>query len=53
MATLDVKGLDDSLYAKLKERAKQQHRSVAQEVTHILRSIDKLARLNASMAPRV
>ena len=36
MATLNVKGLDDALYAKLKERAKQQHRSVAQEITHIL-----------------
>jgi plasmid stability protein len=36
MATLNVKNLSDSLYRKLRERAKRQHRSVAQEVTHIL-----------------
>jgi plasmid stability protein len=36
MATLNVKNLPDSLYRKLQKRAKQQHRSVAQEVTRIL-----------------
>jgi plasmid stability protein len=36
MATLNVKNLPDNLYAKLKERAERQHRSIAQEVTHIL-----------------
>jgi plasmid stability protein len=36
MATLNIKNLSDSLYQKLRERAKGQHRSVAQEVTHIL-----------------
>ncbi len=36
MATLNVKNLPDSLYLKLQKRAKQQHRSVAQEVTKIL-----------------
>ena len=36
MATLNVKNLPDGLYRKLRVRAKQQHRSVAQEVTHIL-----------------
>lgn len=36
MATLNVKNLPDSLYRKLQKRAKQQHRSVAQEVTKIL-----------------
>ncbi len=36
MATLNVKNLDDALYQRLKERAEQQHRSVAQEVTRIL-----------------
>ncbi|MGE5275914.1 MAG: FitA-like ribbon-helix-helix domain-containing protein [Acidobacteriota bacterium] len=36
MATLNVKNLPDSLYRKLQKRAKQQHRSVAQEVTNIL-----------------
>lgn len=36
MATLNIKNLPDGLYKKLKTRAKKQHRSVAQEVTHIL-----------------
>jgi plasmid stability protein len=36
MATLNVKGLPDGLYRRLQRRARAQHRSVAQEVTHIL-----------------
>jgi plasmid stability protein len=36
MATLNVKNLPDALYRALQARAKRQHRSVAQEVTHIL-----------------
>lgn len=36
MATLNVKNLPDSLYRKLQARAKRDHRSVAQEVTHLL-----------------
>lgn len=36
MATLNVKNLPDALYRKLQARAKREHRSVAQEVTHIL-----------------
>lgn len=36
MATLNIKNLSDRLYRRLKARAKRQHRSVAQEVTHIL-----------------
>ncbi len=36
MATLNIKNLPDDLYRKLKARARRQHRSVAQEVTHIL-----------------
>jgi plasmid stability protein len=36
MATLNVKNLPDALYRKLQKRAKQQRRSVAQEVTQIL-----------------
>ncbi len=39
MATLNVKNLPDRLYRKLRARAKQQHRSVAQEVTHILTEV--------------
>ena len=36
MAVLNIKGLPDSLYKKLQVRAKREHRSIAQEVTHIL-----------------
>jgi len=36
MAILNVKNLPDALYRKLQARAKRQHRSVAQEVTHLL-----------------
>lgn len=39
MATLNVKNLADGLYRKLRERAERQHRSVAQEVTHILEQV--------------
>jgi plasmid stability protein len=41
MATLNVKNLPDALYKKLQARAKREHRSVAQEVTHLLsRALD-------------
>ncbi len=36
MATLNIKNLPDALYRKLQARAKRQHRSVAQEVIHLL-----------------
>ena len=36
MATLNIKNLPDKLYRKLRLRAKQHRRSVAQEVTVIL-----------------
>lgn len=36
MATLNVKGLPDSLYKRLKARAKRDRRSVAQEVVCLL-----------------
>jgi plasmid stability protein len=36
MATLNIKNLPDRLYRKLQARAKREHRSVAQEVPHIL-----------------
>jgi plasmid stability protein len=36
VATLNIKGLPDALYKKLQARAKREHRSVAQEVTHLL-----------------
>jgi plasmid stability protein len=36
MATLNIENLPDSLYEALKARAESQHRSLAQEVTHLL-----------------
>jgi plasmid stability protein len=36
MAVLNIKNLPDALYKQLKARAKRQHRSVAEEVTHLL-----------------
>jgi plasmid stability protein len=35
MATLNIKDFPDGVYRKLKARAKRDHRSLAQEVTHI------------------
>lgn len=36
MAVLNVKGFPDDLYTALRERAASEHRSVAQEVVHLL-----------------
>ena len=36
MATLQVRDIDDSLYEGLRRRAKAQHRSLSQEVVHII-----------------
>ena len=36
MAVLNVKNLPDALYRKLQVRAKREHRSIAQEVIHLL-----------------
>ena len=39
MATLNVENVPDALYEALKARAESRHRSVAQEVTHILSEV--------------
>ncbi|HKK53642.1 MAG TPA: Arc family DNA-binding protein [Myxococcota bacterium] len=39
MATLNVEGLPDPLYDRLRERARANHRSIAQEVAHILSEV--------------
>jgi plasmid stability protein len=36
MAILNIKNLPAPLYKKLQARAKREHRSIAQEVTHLL-----------------
>ena len=39
MAILNIKNLPDALYRKLQGRAKRQHRSIAQELTHLLSEV--------------
>lgn len=39
MATLNIKNFDDRLYDQLKRRAQEHHRSMAQEVSHILEAV--------------
>jgi plasmid stability protein len=39
MPTLNIKNMPDALYKKLRARARRQHRSIAQEVTHILSDV--------------
>lgn len=46
MATLNVKNVPDALYEALKARAEARHRSVAQEVTHILSEVLAQPRLS-------
>ena len=36
MATLNVKNLPDDIYDKLRARAQREHRSISQEVIHII-----------------
>ena len=36
MANLQVRDIDDQIYEALRKRAKQQHRSLSQEVVHII-----------------
>jgi plasmid stability protein len=36
MATLNIKNFPDALYERLQERAEREHRSVAQQVIHLL-----------------
>lgn len=36
MATLQVRDIDDRLYEALRTLSKQKHRSISQEVTHII-----------------
>ena len=36
MAVLNIKGFPDELYERLREQAKKEHRSISQQVTHLL-----------------
>jgi plasmid stability protein len=44
MATLNIKKVPDRLYRKIQARANKEHRSVAQEVIHILSQATEDAR---------
>lgn len=46
MATLNIKNFPDALYNALKARAESRHRSVAQEVTHLLSEVLEPRRLS-------
>jgi len=48
MANLQVRDMDDQVYDALKKRAKRQHRSLSQEVVHIIE--DYLSRPNIDSA---
>jgi plasmid stability protein len=48
MAILQIKGIDDSFYARLKEVAAEESRSVSQEVLHITK--EYMARRDAENA---
>lgn len=37
MATLRITNMPDGLYRKLRQRAEREHRSIAQQATHLLR----------------
>lgn len=39
MATLNIKGFPDDVYEALRERAEQEHRSLSQEVVHLLSGV--------------
>ena len=39
MATLNIKNFPEPLYHKLQEQAEREHRSVAQEVIHLLEKV--------------
>jgi len=52
MAILQVKGIDDDLYAEIKEVAESENRSVSQQVVHLLRSyLAKREQMDRSTAP--
>jgi plasmid stability protein len=47
MATINIKNFPASLYQKLKDRARRERRSMAQEVTHLLeRALEEPERLS-------
>jgi plasmid stability protein len=50
VATLNVKNVPETLYRRLQKRARTQHRSIAQEVTHILAEVLESRRSTSILA---
>ena len=51
MATLNIKNFPDSLYAQLQERAEREHRSLAQQVVHLLEESSGKPKLHSFALP--
>ena len=49
MAILQIKGIDDALYARLRRMAAADHRSISQEVLHLIE--EYLAREESEQVP--
>lgn len=52
MATLNIKNFPDELYERLQERAEEEHRSLAQQVIHLLEESAGRARLHSILELR-
>jgi plasmid stability protein len=47
MATLNIKNFPDELYERLQERAQREHRSLTQEVVHLLEKAAEAPKLHS------
>jgi len=52
MATLNIKSFPDDLYERLQRRAQREHRSLAQEVVHILEKAAEEPKLHSILELR-
>jgi hypothetical protein len=52
MATLNIKNFPDALYGQLQEIAEREHRSLAQEVVHLLEESARLPKLHSILELR-
>jgi plasmid stability protein len=52
MATLNIKSFPDDLYERLQQRAQREHRSLAQEVVHILEKAAEEPKLHSILELR-
>lgn len=52
MATLNIKNFPDDLYEQLQERAEREHRSLAQQVIHLLEELAARPKLHSILELR-